>query len=93
MELRFRKLGPEGGKVLWLEELASSQEHKGFFPRDAPDFLAIMGKSPPVMPFDFSLALKIQLFPCKRCIQRLAGFLQACWGFQKLVLSKGRIYF
>lgn len=47
-------------------------------PRDVPDLLAIVGKSPPLVPFDFFLALKIQLFPCQRCIQRLAGFLQAC---------------
>lgn len=64
-----------------------------FVPRNAPDFPAIMGKSSPLMPFDFSLALKMQLFPCQRCIQRLDGFPQACWGFQKLMLFKGTAYF
>lgn len=92
--MRCRKLSPEGREVLWLEELTSSEKPKVFFffPRDAPAIMiAIMGKSPPLVPFDFSLALKIQL--CQRCIQRLAGFLQASWGFQKLVLSKVQLIF
>lgn len=32
------------------------------------------------MPLDFSLALKMQLFACQRCIKKLDGFPQACWG-------------
>lgn len=45
-----------------------------FVPRNAPDFPAIMGKSSPLMPFDFSLALKSSYFHVRGVFRGWMGF-------------------